>query len=88
MERHENGSKIGSFWQRVAAKQSALSLEADLSKSRRVKQKEVKEGHEKAIGDQLLRALKLEGKFLRHAEDDGEPDLLYSLDGKTVGDLW
>jgi hypothetical protein len=50
-----------------------------------VKQKEVKEGHEKAIGDQLLRALKLNGKFLRHGEDDCEPDLLYSLDGKTVG---
>ena len=50
-----------------------------------MKQKEVKEGHEKAIGNQLLRALKLNGKFLRHGEDDCEPDLLYSLDGKTVG---
>jgi hypothetical protein len=27
----------------------------------------------------------LDSKFLRHGEDDGEPDLLYSLDGKTVG---
>ena len=50
-----------------------------------MKQKEVKEGHEKAIGRQLLKALKLNGKFLRHGEDDGEPDLIYSLDGKTVG---
>jgi hypothetical protein len=50
-----------------------------------VKQKEVKEGHEKAIGNQLLRALKLDGKFLRHGDDDGEPDLLYSLGGKNVG---
>jgi hypothetical protein len=50
-----------------------------------VKQKEVKEGHEKAIGNQMLRALKLDGKFLRHGDDDGEPDLLYSLGGKTVG---
>jgi len=50
-----------------------------------VKQKEVKEAHEKAIGRQLLKALKLKGKFLRHGEDDGEPDLIYSLDGKTVG---
>jgi hypothetical protein len=50
-----------------------------------VKQKEVKEGHEKAIGNQLLRAVKLDGKFLRHGEDDDEPDLLYSLGGKTVG---
>ncbi len=49
-----------------------------------MKQKEVK-GHEKAIANQLLRALKLDGKFLRHGEDDCEPDLLYSLDGKTVG---
>ena len=66
-------------------RRSPLAFEADLSKSTRVKQKEVKEGHEKAIGNQLLRALKLEGKFLRHGEDDGESDLLYSLDGKTVG---
>ena len=50
-----------------------------------MKQKEVKEGHEKAIGNQLLRALKVDGKFLRHGEDDDEPDLLYSLGGKTVG---
>ena len=77
--------KLAAFGSEMAAKQSALALEADLSKSRRVKQKEVKEGHEKAIGDQLLRALKLEGKFLRHGEDDGEPDLIYSLDDKTVG---
>jgi len=50
-----------------------------------VKQKEVKKAHEKAIGRQLLKALKLKGKFLRHGEDDGEPDLIYSLDCKTVG---
>jgi hypothetical protein len=71
--------KSAAFGSEMAAKQSALALEADL------RQKEVKEGHEKAIGDQLLRALKLEGKFLRHDEDDGEPGLIYSLDGKTVG---
>ena len=62
-----------------------LAFKADLSKRKRVKQKEVKEAHEKAIGRQLLKALKLKGKFLRHGEDDGEPDLIYSLDGKTVG---
>ena len=62
-----------------------LAFKADLSKRKRVKQKEVKEAHEKAIGRQLLKALKLNGKFLRHGEDDGEPDLIYSLDGKTVG---
>ena len=77
--------KLAAFGSEMAAEQSALALEADLSKSRRVKQKEVKEGHEKAVGNQLLRALKLDGKFLRHGEDDGEPDLLYSLDGQTVG---
>jgi hypothetical protein len=77
--------KSAAFGSEMAAKQSALALEADLSKSRPVRQKEAKEGHEKAIGDQLLRALKLEGKFLRHDEDDGESDLIYSLDGKTVG---
>ena len=33
----------------------------------------------------MLSALKLNGKFLRHGEDDCEPDLLYSLDGQTVG---
>ena len=48
-----------------------------------MKQKEVKEGHENASGNQLLRALKLDGKVLRHGEDDG--DLLYSLDGKPWG---
>ena len=50
-----------------------------------MKQKEVKEGHERAIGDQLLRALKLDGKLLRHGKDEGDPDLIYSLEGKTVG---
>jgi hypothetical protein len=50
-----------------------------------VKQKEVKEGHEKAIGNQLLRALNLDGKLVRHGKDEGEPDLIYSLEGKTVG---
>ena len=33
----------------------------------------------------MLRALKFDGKFLRHGKDDGEPDLIYSLEGKTVG---
>jgi hypothetical protein len=50
-----------------------------------VNQKEVKEGHEVAIGNQLLNALKLDGKFIRHGKDDGEPDLIYSIEGKTVG---
>ena len=45
----------------------------------------MKEGHEKAIGKQLLRALKLDGKFLRHGEDDGEPDLIYRSTAKPWG---
>ncbi len=48
-------------------------------------QKELKEGHELAIGNQLLKALKLDGKFIRHGKDDGEPDLIYLIEGKTVG---
>ena len=31
-----------------------------------MKQRDVKEGHEKAIGNQLPSELKLVGKFLRH----------------------
>lgn len=50
-----------------------------------MKQREVREVQEKTIGDQFLSALKLEGKFLRHGEDDSETDLLYSLEGKTLG---
>ena len=50
-----------------------LAFKADLSKRKRVKQKEVKEAHEKAIGRQLLKALKLKGKFLRHGEMTANP---------------
>ena len=47
--------------------------------------KELKHAREKAIGNQLLKALKLDGELLRHGKDGVEPDLIYSLEGKTVG---
>jgi hypothetical protein len=52
---------------------------------REISMKEQKEAHEVAIGNQLLKALELDGKFIRHGKDDGEPDLIYSLGGRTVG---
>jgi hypothetical protein len=45
----------------------------------------LKEQHERAIADQLLGALKCGGKFLRRGKDDGEPDVIYSINGRTVG---
>ena len=66
-------------------KKDLLARKGNLAKRKRVKQREVQEVHEKTIGDQFLSALKLEGKFLRHGEDDSETDLLYSLEGKTLG---
>jgi MFS family permease len=49
--------------------------------AREISAKRIRSVSRFCIGNQLLRALKLDGKFPRH----GEPDLLYSLDGKTVG---
>ena len=54
-------------------------------KGNRVSSKQLKEDREKAIGNQLLKALKLDGKLLRHGKDGIEPDLIYSLEGKTLG---
>lgn len=45
----------------------------------------LKEQHERAIADQLLNALQCDGKFLRRGKDDGEPDVIYSINGRTVG---
>jgi hypothetical protein len=45
----------------------------------------LKEQHERAIGDQLLKGLELKGEFRRHGKDDGEPDLIYSVDVRTIG---
>ena len=38
-----------------------------------------------AIADQLLNALQCDGKFLRHGKDGGEPDVIYSVNWRTVG---
>ena len=45
----------------------------------------LKEQHERAIADQLLNELQFAGKFLRHGKEDGEPDVIYSINGRTVG---
>ena len=50
-----------------------------------MKQKEVKEGHEKAIGNQLLRALKLDGKFLATATTTANPICFIHSGAKTWG---
>ena len=42
-------------------------------KSTRVKRKQIKKGHEKASGNQLLRALKLDGKIFRLAKTTANP---------------
>ena len=45
----------------------------------------LKEQHEIAIGNQLLRTLGHSCKFMRHGIDGVEPDVIYSLAGRTVG---
>jgi hypothetical protein len=48
--------------------------------------KELKEEHEIAIANQLLRGLKCDGTFIRHGkDDDGEPDVICSVDARTIG---
>ena len=47
--------------------------------------RELKEKHETWIGNQLLNALKLDGRLIRHGKDGREPDLIYSVGGTTVG---
>jgi hypothetical protein len=44
-----------------------------------------KSKHEIAIGNNLLKFLQCDSQLLRHGKDDGEPDLIYSLDSRTVG---
>lgn len=41
--------------------------------------------HERRTGDSLLRALGIQGDFMRHGDEKSEPDLLYSIAGQTVG---
>lgn len=45
----------------------------------------LKEQHEVAIGNALLRSLRCDGQFICHGEDDGEPDLIYSIARRRVG---
>jgi hypothetical protein len=45
----------------------------------------IKEQHEIAIGNNLLKFLQCDSQLLRHGKDDGEPELIYSLDSRTVG---
>jgi hypothetical protein len=47
--------------------------------------KERKEQYEIASGDRFLDALQCDRKFIGHGKDDGEPDLIYAIAGKTVG---
>jgi|GEM_PF-1421605 len=41
--------------------------------------------HERRTGDSLLRALGIQAEFLRHGDEESEPDLLYSIADQTVG---
>lgn len=50
------------------------------------KRDEIKQGHEKAVADQLLEALKIIATFERNGDPDkNEPDAIYKIDGRTVG---
>jgi hypothetical protein len=46
----------------------------------------VKLGHEKAVADQLLATLQIAATFERQGDPSkNEPDVIYKLDGRTVG---
>ena len=45
----------------------------------------LKEQHEVAIGNALLRSLGLDGHFIGHGADGVEPDLIYQIAGRRVG---
>ena len=46
----------------------------------------IKQGHEKAVADQLFGALKAEATFERMGDPNkGEPDVIYKVGDKTVG---
>lgn len=47
--------------------------------------KQRKEEREIAIGNCFLKELRCDHTFVRHGEDDGEPDLIYLITGSTVG---
>src|SRR4030088_715606 len=45
----------------------------------------LKEPHEIAIANAVISALGLSNTFLRHGTDGVEPDVIYAIDGRTVG---
>lgn len=45
----------------------------------------MKEQHEIAIGNALLRTLQVSARFLGHGNDEKEPDLIFQIDGRRVG---
>src|SRR5437870_1031974 len=50
------------------------------------KREEIKREHERAVADQLLKALEIDASFDKHGDPDKrEPDLIYKIGGKTIG---
>ncbi len=46
----------------------------------------IKQGHEKAVADELLKVLKVNATFERNGDaNKNEPDVIYRIDGRTVG---
>jgi hypothetical protein len=45
----------------------------------------LKEQHEVAIGNALLKSLGYDGQFIGHGADGVEPDLIYLLAGRRIG---
>ena len=46
----------------------------------------IKQGHERAVADQLLDVLRISATFERNGDPDkNEPDVIYKIDGKAVG---
>jgi len=50
------------------------------------KREEIKQGHERAVADQLLKVEKINAAFERVGNaNQREPDCIYSLEGRTIG---
>lgn len=47
--------------------------------------KQRKQKREIAIGNRFLKELQFDHTFIRHGDDDGEPDLIYRIMGRDVG---
>ena len=48
-------------------------------------QRNLKRDYERAVCDALLASLKIGAEFIRMGDDVDEPDVLYRVDGRTVG---